>query len=166
MKNTEYKLYLDLDGVLADFDARIQEITDGRSNDPNFPKGKLWKAVKDYDSNVQPFFATLPKTPGADELVKFALDNFEHVAFLTATGSTPKDAPEQKKEWTKRNYPEVGEAITVGASSQKAVYANPRAILVDDRDKSIDPWRRAGGLGILFTDNTSAIKELKKVLKN
>jgi 5'(3')-deoxyribonucleotidase len=164
-KNTEYSLALDLDGVLADFDARVQEITDGRwGNDPEFSKGRLWKAIKEYNDTVQPFFATLPKMPGADELVKFAVDNFENVAFLTATGSTPKDAPEQKKQWAKTNYPEIPICITVGASTQKAIYANPRAILVDDREKSIDPWRRAGGFGILFKNNAQAISELKKVL--
>lgn len=162
--NEKYKVYVDLDGVVADFDARLREITDGKYGEPDFPKSQCWKAVKQYDANVAPFFATLPKTPGADELVGFITTNFKHVTFLTATGSTPKDVADQKRAWGAKNYPGI-DVITVGTSPHKAVYANPNAILVDDREKSIDPWRRAGGFGILFRNNAQAISELKKVLK-
>lgn len=162
MKNTKYKLYLDLDGVIADFNGRVSELYKPASGE-EYAKSKMWGAIKRYNDEVQPFFATLDKMPGADQLVDFVTKNFENVKFLSASGSTPKNAPEQKREWANENYPGI-ECIVVGSSTQKAVYANPNAILIDDREKSIDPWRRAGGYGILYKNNAQAINELKKVL--
>ena len=162
--NSEYKIFIDLDGVIADFDGKMREITNGESDDPNYPKGKFWKTVYQYNQDVEPFFESLPKMSGADELIKFITNNFENVAFLTATGTTPKDAPQQKKNWIETNYPGIP-AITVTNSAQKAIYANPRAILIDDREKSIGPWRKAGGVGILFKNNNQALSELEPFLK-
>ena len=62
-----------------------------------------------------------------------------------------------------RHFPEL-DVITVQNSAHKAIYANPNAILIDDRTHSIDPWRKAGGIGILFKDNSKTIKELNKIL--
>ena len=164
MKNSKYIVYIDMDGVVADFDGKVKQISDGRyQSDPDYTKGMMWRDIKNWDAHVEPWFESLPKMDGADQLVDFITSNFERVKFLTATGSTPKDGPAQKRRWLEKNYPGL-EAIAVGASAQKAVYANPRAILVDDRDKSIDPWTRAGGVGILYTNASQAIKELQKFL--
>jgi hypothetical protein len=164
MKNSEYKVYIDMDGVVSNFDAQVNKISDGRyGSDPDYTKGNMWRDIKNWNDHVEPWFESLPKMDGADELIEFATSNFEHVEFLTATGSTPKDGPQQKRNWLQKNYPGL-KAITVGASKEKAVYANPRSILVDDRTKAIDPWTRAGGVGILFTSSTQAIHELQKFL--
>jgi 5'(3')-deoxyribonucleotidase len=161
--NSDYKVYIDMDGVVSDMDAKMEEITDGASGAPDYPKGKFWKAVQRYNDTVGPFFESLPKMDGADNLIKFITDNFEHVAFLTASGTTPKDGPDQKRNWTAENYPGI-KTIVVTKSPEKAIYANPRAILIDDRDKSIDPWTRAGGIGILFKNSTQAIDRLSAFL--
>lgn len=163
MKNSKYKIYVDLDGVVADFDAKVSEITNGESQNSEFPNSKLWAAVYRYDKDVEPFFVSLPKMADADKLINFITDNFEFVTFLTATGSTPRDAARQKKQWANNAFPGI-DVIAVQKSAEKAVYANPRTILVDDREQSIGPWVRAGGVGILFTDASQAISELQKVL--
>lgn len=161
--NTTHQLYIDMDGVVSDMDAMMNDITDGASSQPNYPRGKFWGKVSWYDKNVAPFFESLPKMKDADQLIKFATDNFEKVKFLTASGTTPKDGPDQKRRWIAKNYPGI-DVIVVTKSPEKAIYANPRAILVDDRDKSIDPFRRAGGIGILFTSTQQAISELQNFL--
>lgn len=162
--NKLYKVYIDIDGVLADFDKKAKEITSGKYGRDDFSKGNFWKAVYRYNSEVEPFFESLPKMSGADKLMNFAVNNFENVALLTATGFTPKDAAEQKTRWAAKNFPGI-KTLTVTNSAHKAVYSNPRSILIDDRTASIDPWRKAGGLGILFTNTDQAISELKTVLK-
>jgi 5'(3')-deoxyribonucleotidase len=163
MMNNKYRVFIDMDGVVSDMDAMMNDITNGESRKPDFPKGKYWAAVTRYNNEVAPFFASLPKMPEADKLVQFITDNFEQVAFLTATGTTPKDGADQKRGWLAKNYPGM-KVITVVNSAEKAIYANPRAILVDDRDKSIGPWRKAGGIGILFTSTDQAIGELEPFL--
>ena len=50
--NEKYKLYIDIDGVLADFDAKAKEITGGKYGSPDFSKGQFWKAVYRYNSDV------------------------------------------------------------------------------------------------------------------
>lgn len=163
MKNTVYDVFIDLDGVISDFSGKVLEISKGRNGTPEYTKGMMWKDIYRYNANVEPFFESLPKMPGADQLVGFIKNNFENYTFLTATGSTPKDAPQQKRNWVNKMYPGV-RVITVGTSAQKAVYANPQAILIDDREASISPWRRAGGFGILHVNIKQTINELNKVL--
>lgn len=162
--NNKYKIYVDMDGVVSDMDAKMSEITNGQSDQPDYPRGKFWSAVHRHNKDVEPFFESLPKMQGADQLIKFITDNFEEVAFLTASGTTPKDGPDQKRNWIAKNYPGT-KVIVVTKSPEKAVYANPRSILVDDREKSIDPWRRAGGIGILHSDVNQTIAQLEKFLK-
>lgn len=161
--NSKYKVYIDMDGVIADFDAKVSEITNNKYGLPDFPTGKMWSAIQRYDADVEPFYESLEKMPGADALVDFATSNFSEVAILTATGFTPKNVVEQKGKWIKVNYPGM-KLITVTKSPEKAIYANPRAILIDDREKAIDPWKKAGGIGILFTSSGQAIGELKRFI--
>jgi hypothetical protein len=160
---SKYKLYLDMDGVVSDMDAMMADITNGASEQPDYPRGKFWGAVSRYNKEVAPFFESLPKTKDADKLVQFATDNFDDVAFLTASGTTPKDGPEQKRRWVEKHYPGM-RVIVVTKSAEKAVYANPRSILVDDRDKSINPWRKAGGVGILHTSVNDTINQLSSFM--
>lgn len=156
-----YKLYLDSDGVLASFTSRVIEILDGR-NIHEVSKGLLWSRIEKYDRDVQKFFEHLDLMPGAEKLVEFAKANFENVAILTATGYTPKDAAAQKHRWYAKNFPEV-HVICVAKSSDKAAYAQD-AILVDDREKSLEPWRQAGGIGILHTSVDDTIEQLRRYI--
>lgn len=162
MLNYEYTVYVDMDGVLAHFDARIKEITGKESHE--LKRGHLWSAVQKHNDEVAPFYETLDKMPDADELWNFCKDNFHIVKILTATGHTPKDVVEQKIRWAHKTYGTNTNVKTVASSELKAIYANPRSILIDDREKSIGPWVKAGGVGILHTNAGDSIKQLQKIL--
>jgi hypothetical protein len=45
--------------------------------------------------------------------------------------------------------------------NKKQEFASPNSILIDDREKNIEQWRNAGGIGVLHTDAASTIKQLK-----
>lgn len=154
-----YELYIDSDGVIADFDSKSVEILGGKQIH-EVPKGTLWAKINQYDKEVEPFFESLDLMPGAKRLIDFALGNFDTVKILTATGFTPANGGEQKIRWYARHFPGL-EVIVVKKSPDKAQYAHPRAILVDDRSKSIDPWLSAGGIGILHTSVGNTIATLK-----
>lgn len=157
----DYDVYIDSDGVIADFNLKsIQAF--GKTAEQFEQKGQFWAALTEYDSTVEKFFATLPKCIGADDLIKFCVDNFRSVKILTASGFTPKDVKEQKIEWYAKEYPSI-ECIVVNKSPDKAQYASPTAILIDDRSKSIDPWVKAGGIGILHYDVESTIETLRQM---
>lgn len=158
----EYDVYLDSDGVICDFDSKSRQAF-GKTASEFEVKGHFWAALTEYDATVEKFFLNLPKHEGADDLVNFCLNNFRSVKILTASGSTPKDVKQQKLDYYAREYPGL-ECIVVNKSSDKAVYASPTSILVDDRNKSIIPWVEAGGVGILHYDAETTIETLKHML--
>ena len=125
----------------------------------------MWKQIKEYNYNVEPWFETLPKRDDADMLWKYVNDNFDDIEILTATGNTPKDAAQQKRNWIAKNYGSHIKVNTVGDGAQKGIFANPSTILIDDRSKAIDPFRSSGGIGILHTDTVSTIEKLQPFLK-
>jgi hypothetical protein len=55
----------------------------------------------------------------------------------------------------------VGEEIFVPAA-QKAKFAAPNHILIDDMEKNITAWEAAGGIGILHKNATDTINTLKE----
>lgn len=157
--NTQYEIYIDSDGVIADFDAYVIEKF-GKSVSEFESKNKFWSKLGWFNNNVEPFFSNLPKMAHADELIKLLTEKFHHVKILTATGHVPKNVGEQKTEWYAKHYPYL-EVILVRKSSEKAKYAHSGAILIDDRDKSIVPWVEAGGIGCLFESMESVTNLLK-----
>ena len=47
------------------------------------------------------------------------------------------------------------------SGSQKAAFAIEGAVLIDDREKNINAWVEAGGIGILHTSAANTIDQLK-----
>jgi hypothetical protein len=162
VKRIDYYVYIDSDGVIADFDGKVKTAF-GKSVDEFENKKELWSSITQYDANVEKFFLTMDKLHDADELIKFCRNNFATVIILTASGYTPKDAAQQKIKFYETHYPGM-DCCVVRKSGDKAAYAHKRSILIDDRSKSIDPWIEAGGIGILHTDTKSTIAKLKEIL--
>jgi len=163
--NYNYMCYLDADGVIADFNRRVKSFLgeDFSTDHPKY-KGKIWAGIQYHNDNVQPFFESLEKMPDADELMDFVRSNFGNIFILTACGFTPKDAADQKRRWFERHYGKELIVKVVSKSPDKAQFATPNSILVDDRSKSIDPWVAAGGIGVLHTDAKSTIKILEELI--
>lgn len=163
---SKFDICIDSDGVLADFSlyclTHYGKLPEDLGSDRS-AKAKFWAWVQHQNDTVEPFFTSLPKMPGADELVSFCLKNFNSVKVLTASGYTPKDGAAQKISWYKKFYPTL-EVIVVPKSPAKAAYANSTTILVDDRAKSIDPWVAAGGIGVLHTSVDDTIEQLRAFL--
>jgi hypothetical protein len=87
------KLFLDLDGVLADFDHGVQAVTGRRPEE--LPLKTMWAAL----SRAPRFFETLAFMHDAKGLWRFCEPH--HPAILTGL---PRGtwAPEQKKRWVSR----------------------------------------------------------------
>ena len=49
--------------------------------------------------------------------------------------------------------------------SQKAAFAHPKAVLIDDREININEWINSGGIGILHISAENTISELNGILK-
>lgn len=160
--NERFYIYTDSDGVVADFEKKVVEINGLPMH--KITRGQLWRSVELYDRDVQPFFESLDMMPDAMELLDFIKQNFINHAILTACGYVPKGAAQQKQNWYKKHFDHALVVKTVSKSADKAAFATPNSILIDDRSKSIDPWVRAGGIGVLHTSAADSIAQIKKIV--
>jgi len=153
------KIYLDMDGVIADFDRRYKERYKmlPREADDNKEFEKFFtKFIADGE------FATLDLMPDAMELIDFLRTLKVPTEILSSSASEKRD-PEirpQKLEWLKKNSIEFNPIIVPGKRHKKD-YSNPNTLLIDDTSVNIDQWRREGGIGILHTDTLTTINILK-----
>lgn len=157
-KITISKIYLDLDGVMANFDKRIQELS-GKSADEleDIHPKELWKIVKQDDG----FFENLEMMPDA-KLLWDTVKNYD-VEILTGLPLPPlfKRSDKEKRNWVKKHLIPNPPVITT-YSREKLKYSKPGHLLIDDRVKNIKEWESKGGHGILVKNNIQAIKELKE----
>lgn len=143
-------VYLDMDGVLADFNGRYKEIfgkdSDANSaNDPNV--GKLVGTD---------FFATLDKLPDADKLVAVCVYLFGGYSICSSPlRGDGENSAVNKKLWIKQHLTPQPDQIVI--TGKKDSYAKGKNILIDDRPKNINAWRDRGGIGILYNAYTDSL---------
>lgn len=168
--NQRFDLYCDLDGVLVNFikgastlyqHVHNEEYDNSKYSDEEYAN-QLWKTVNDYIDAGNEFWFNLEKLPDADKL----WTHIKHMdpIILTATGRRYQPAAEQKAKWVTHNINTSTKTIAVTRSVDKAQYASPNAILIDDSPRSINPWIQAGGIGILHTSAADTIQQLNKIL--
>lgn len=144
MKN----IYLDMDGVIADFDKRYIELFNITTKQSE--RDKKW--VQFFDKFIQDrHFATLDLMPEAVELMDYLKSTGIPITILSSTSSENRDNEirPQKMEWLKKHKIDFPVILVPGARLKKD-YATPDSILIDDTSKNIDDWRREGGIGILY----------------
>lgn len=151
----QYKLYCDIDGVLADFEKAAYAIN------PKF-KTEWFKIPKG-------FFASLDKMSDADILMRFLKEHFgSNLYILTALPEDFDDpnAAQDKRDWIERYYQIPQEKVYVVPRENKQNFTenNKNNILIDDRKSNIKEWNAAGGTGILHKRASRTIEELKKIL--
>ena len=171
MANGKPIVYLDMDGVLADFFGGVEylfgvdhwkELTNDKTKD-------LKKQVIDRITGTD-FFAVLPKFPTADQLIDM-VKKFTGGKFSINTSPLRGDnenSSKYKKIWISNNIEQPDEIIVTG---RKESYAKDKAsgtpnILIDDRPINIQKWQAAGGYGILYQANRASLEKVKKGLED
>jgi hypothetical protein len=160
-------LYLDMDGVLADFHSGYEKLFG------EFPEGE-WRSKKHFWENWKSWvsqrgFENLSLHKGAEELLAHARsmrDSGWKVEILSSSagGDTHDFVTEQKKFWLHKMGIDFFPNIVPGGS-KKAEYARKDAILVDDTERVLDGFINAGGIGVLHTDAKNTISKLINLQK-
>ena len=160
----EYKIFCDMDGVLADFVSGVSgmlgvPLEDGRYDlDPEYKK-RMWKAVSKHQKAGGELWYELDLMPDAMELWRYIAPYNPEI--LSAGGNPQHKAEGQKQRWIVKHFgPHVKVNVT-RLAADKARYAAPNHILIDDKEKALGPWRDAGGIGVLHTSAANTIRQLK-----
>ena len=160
----EYKLYVDLDGVLSAFTEGVKklfpEYTEEKYETDKKFRNEMWDRVKEHAKQGGELWYNLDPMPDANQLWNYIKPH--DPVILTATGTGVASAGDQKKRWVKE-YLGNNPVLLVPTAREKQKYAAPNYVLIDDKKKAIDPWVVAGGIGILHTSAASTINKLKKL---
>lgn len=156
-ENTNFKIYLDMDGVLSDFEKSFKAI-DGRTTKQVEKEGDpaFWKHVEE---GGLVFWSEMPWTKDGKKLWNYVKN--KDVSLLSAPARRLPDSIRGKQIWVGRELGNVD--LILKRASEKQEYANPNSILIDDQEKNIRKWKSAGGIGILYKNAGQAIKQLKKM---
>lgn len=162
------QLYVDMDGVLADFQTAatgyfaINPRTEGKAFNTLWQSKDGWpRLMREWPT----FWMDLPMMPHAAQL--WTLVAPHHPSILTAIPEAWPSASTGKRIWCKRHLPKFGyhpnEQFHAVLRAQKAKFAKQPDgtpnILIDDLAKNIQEWQSAGGQGILYQDgNFTQIK--------
>lgn len=144
-------LFLDLDGVLADFDRGVREVT-GKAPE-ELPMKVMWREL----SRHRDFFGTLKFMHDAQELWEFCAPHNPTILTGLPLGSW---APEQKRRWVAHMLGAHVRVVTC-MTRDKPRFASAGAVLVDDREKTRLGWEAAGGVFVLHTNARHSMAALK-----
>lgn len=150
------KLFLDCDGVLADFDAGARKALgmDVQTFERRHGKAAFWRQL----AKTRDFYATLPKMADADEL-------FEAVRHLEPTILTGLPlgnwAAPQKVRWAAEHFP--GVPIITCMARDKHRHMKGQDVLVDDSERHMAAWQSAGGIYILHRSARESLEQLAAI---
>jgi len=161
--HSTYRIFVDLDGVLADFEKHARETlhVDPHATDKE-SVNQLFKKLDQYQLAGGKYFEHMPPMPDAMHLWNYIKEY--NPTICSAIGRIAHAQPE-KQAWVRQHLGSKAatSALFVPAAKEKMRYAGPNHILIDDKMKAIAPWKQAGGIGILHTSAATTIEKLKEL---
>jgi 5'(3')-deoxyribonucleotidase len=153
---TEPRLFLDADGVLADFDKGAKQLLGmtPRAYEAKHGRGAFWKRL----AAAKNFYGSLPQMPDAQEL-------FEAVKHLRPTILTGLPlgswAAPQKVEWAAAHFP--GVPIITCMARDKHKHMHRGDVLVDDRENHRAAYEAAGVIFVHHKNAQDSLNQLAKI---
>jgi hypothetical protein len=147
------RLYLDCDGVLADFDKGATAILGlpPRAYEKKHGIGRFWQKL----AQAPDFYFSLPLLPDAMEL----FDAVKHLEPSILTGLPQGNwAQDQKVRWAAEHFPDV--PIITTMARDKRDHAKEGDVLVDDQLKHAHLWEEAGGIFVHHESAQDTIRAL------
>lgn len=147
------RIYLDLDGVMADFDSHHNSLFGWI---PNFDlTDEHWQKIHDSDE----FFYNMPLKPDAKELLAGLRQD---PIILTACPRTKyQEVARQKRRWVRENLGAYLTVLPVIGGHNKPMFMHNRGdILIDDYGKNCRAWEAEGGRAIKHTSAADTLEQL------
>ena len=168
------EVYLDMDGVVADFFteyAKLAGIESGNYRD--IPPAKTDPTLQKMVGTD--FFNRLPKTQTANQIVAMVVKLYGHYHICSSPLRGDFENSEKwKRIWIERNL--NPQPVDIVITPNKAKYAKQADgtpnILIDDRGSNISAWEAAGGIGIKYQADEDSLQTIvdgftraRKILK-
>jgi 5'(3')-deoxyribonucleotidase len=152
----EKVLFLDLDGVLIDFQKRALEFHnasidwDAPENKGQFAMDKIlgismnafWEPLNTFE-----FWEEMDWMPDGKEILDICEHYCDNICLLTSPSAKPESSY-GKTKWIRQELPRYKRKFLIGCS--KEFCARPNAHLVDDRTENVASFTKAGGHGFLL----------------
>jgi hypothetical protein len=163
-RNSQYRIYLDMDNVITDFDNACNSISPGLIKLHSSEKDEFWKII---ESQKIPFWSDMPWKEDGRELVDYLLNY--NTTILSAhpnpkRGNVAEFSKKGKYDWLVREIgKDFADKAIICRRSHKKMYSSPTSILVDDNVENIKNWEEAGGIGILHFASENTIGKLEQL---
>jgi len=155
-----YKIYLDMDGCITDFDKRFISLNPKKLSPTQYQTKygieKFWNFI-DKEVGVK-FWAGMSWMQDGKQLWDYIK---KYNPKLLSAPSREESSQIGKRVWTKRELP--GTKLILRSADKKQQFASPTSILIDDKISNVNQWIERGGIGILHTDAQSTIEQLKSL---
>lgn len=146
------KIFLDMDGVLVDFDGFFKRVF-GKSY-VDLHKPDAWKHVE----SIPNFFRNLPPLSNAQRLFTEVSSRVHHPTLVEILTAKPKrtghliSCPQDKEFWIRTHISKDVFVNCVDGWDHKKFFCQPGDILIDDSPRNCTDWENAGGVAILYDD--------------
>jgi hypothetical protein len=149
------RLFLDLDGVLADFDGGAMAVLgmEAAAFERQHGVREFWRRL----ANAPDFYARLPLLPDARNLY----DAVKHLTPTILTGlPLGKWAAPQKVAWVEEHFPRT--PVITCMARDNHLYMDPGDVLVDDREKHRATYEAEGVIFVHHRDAATSLAELRQ----
>ena len=152
----ERRLFLDADGVLADFDEGARRLLGMpiQQYEAKHGRNSFWKRL----SSAKNFYGSLPEMPDA----RLLFDAVQHLKPTILTGlPLGKWAAPQKVEWAAEHFP--GVPIITCMARDKHKHMHEGDVLVDDRENHRTAYESAGVVFVHHRNAEDSLRQLAKI---
>ena len=151
-------IYVDMDGVLADFDRAAWErlgLRDPRKAEAEIGATEFWRRI----GTVPHYYRTLPLMADARQLWAGVLAvSAAAPIILTGIPWSIATAADDKLAWASEHFPDA--RVITCAARDKARHCVPGDVLIDDWPKYRALWEAAGGRFILHVSAAESLRLL------
>jgi len=169
--STKPILYVDLDGVLADFFTPFNKMA-GVAKWNQADKQTLQKTLKQI-AQTDDFWPNLGVLPDANRLLSGIQNIVGEFVVLSKALSGDPNAEKQKRAWVQANLSiQPVDTIIMSPTANKGIYAKQSDgtpnVLIDDFGVNIKNWMASGGTAIKHKDGRAdaTLEQLKDIYEN